>query len=67
MKVAAVVGIIAATFIQLAMATAQQVREPIVGLIIFGLALAVAWRVRRAWVTPAIVAGGAVVGYAFMS
>jgi chromate transporter len=64
---AAVVGIIAATFIQLAMATAQQVREPIVGLIIFGLALAVAWRVRRAWVTPAIVAGGAVVGYAFMS
>lgn len=64
---AAVVGIIAATFLQLCLATAPRVSAPAVGLVLFGLALAAAWRVRGAWVTPAIVAGGAVIGWLALS
>lgn len=60
---AAVVGIIAAIFVQLAMTTAGSVTQPLVGLALFCLAAVVAWRVKGAWVTPAIVVGGGVAGW----
>ena len=60
---AAVVGIIAATFVQLAMATGGRVAQPVVGLVLFAIALVVAWRVKGLWVTPALVIGGGVVGW----
>jgi chromate transporter len=59
---AAVVGIIAATFAQLAVATEARMGEPVTGLILFAVALATAWRVRGAWVTPVIVFGGGIAG-----
>jgi chromate transporter len=60
---AAVVGIIAATFAQLALATTARVDNMLVAAVLFAIALAVAWRVKGAWVTPAILAGGAAVGW----
>jgi chromate transporter len=60
---AAVVGIIAATFIQLAIATGGRVSQPVIAAILFGVALLVAWRVKGAWVTPAIVGGAALAGW----
>lgn len=61
---AAVVGVIAATFLQLAQATMDRVTQPLVALALFALALIAAWRLKGAWVTPALVAGAAAVGYA---
>lgn len=60
---AAVVGVIAATFVQLGAATAVRAEQPIVGLALFAVAVVAAWRVKGAWVTPAIVVGGGVVGW----
>lgn len=60
---AAVVGIIGATFVQLAVATGARVTQPIAALVLFALALAAAWRIKGLWVTPAIVAGGAAAGW----
>lgn len=60
---AVVVGIIAATFAQLALATAARVDNMLIVAVLFALALAVAWRVKGAWVTPAILAGGAAAGW----
>lgn len=64
---AAVVGIIAATFVQLGQATGERVAEPWFALLLFAAALAAVWRVKGAWVTPAIVAGGAIAGWLGMS
>lgn len=64
---AAVVGIIAATFVQLGQATGARVAEPLFALMLFAAALVVVWRVKGAWVTPAIVAGGAMAGWLGMS
>lgn len=64
---AAVVGIIAATFLQLGLATGPRVSPSLAGIVLFLLALAIAWRVRGAWVTPAIVAGGAAIGWLALS
>ncbi|HEX7874094.1 MAG TPA: chromate transporter, partial [Sphingobium sp.] len=64
---AAVVGIIAATLVHLLQATAGRVTQPMIALPLFAIALAVAWRVKGAWVTPAIVASGAAIGYATMA
>lgn len=61
---AAVVGIIAATFVQLGMATGERVDAGAAGLALFVLALAMAWRLKGGWVTPLIVAVGAMVGWA---
>jgi len=61
---AAVVGIIAATFVQLALATGGRVDMPVVAIALFAVALAMAWRLKGGWVTPVIVALGAVVGWA---
>jgi chromate transporter len=63
---AAVVGIIAATFVQLGQATGGRVTSPLVAMIVFSLALAVVWRVKGAWVTPAIIACGAIAGWLIM-
>ena len=60
---AAVVGIIAATFVQLGQATAERVAEPWFAALLFAGALVVAWRVKGAWVTPVVVAGGAMAGW----
>ncbi|BBF70326.1 chromate transporter [Sphingomonas bisphenolicum] len=62
---AAVVGIIAATFIQLAQATAMRVDHAWAAMALAGVALVLVWRVKGAWVTPAIVAGGAIAGWLF--
>lgn len=60
---AAVVGIIAATFVQLGEATGARVSHWLSGTILFLSALAIVWRVKGAWVTPAVVAGGAIAGW----
>lgn len=60
---AAVVGIIAATFLQLAHAMTQRIDSPMVAVLFFGIALALVWRVRGAWVTPLIVASGGLAGW----
>lgn len=59
---AAVVGIIAATFVQLAGAAGARVSTPSLAIILFLIALAAAWRWKGAWVTPAILATGALCG-----
>jgi chromate transporter len=60
---AAVVGVIAATFIQLMTATIGRVPNIAIAAPIFSVALAIAWRVKGAWVTPALIAGGALAGW----
>jgi chromate transporter len=64
---ATVVGIIAATFVQLGEATAMRVVNPWAGLVAFAAALALAWRLKGAWVTPAIVMGGGIYGWLVMA
>ncbi len=59
---AAVVGIIAATFFQLGYATGDRVTNVPLAMVLFGIALALAWRMKGGWVTPTIVAFGAIVG-----
>ena len=60
---AAVVGIIAATFVQLGEATAARVTAPLVAILLFAAALAIVWRIKGAWVTPAIVVAAAFAGW----
>lgn len=61
---AAVIGVIAATFVQLAQTTAVGITQPWFALALFAAALIVIWRVKGLWVTPAVVAGGGVMGHA---
>ena len=60
---AAAVGIIAATLVQLAVAIWPRIAEPLPAFAIAATALAAAFRVKRAWAAPAIVAGGALAGW----
>lgn len=60
---AAVVGIIAATFVQLALATGARVEAVAIGAALFAVALVMAWRLKGGWVTPLIVAVGGVAGW----
>lgn len=60
---AAVVGIIAATLLQLAGATATRVSDPLAAAAVFAAALLLAWRAKGLWVSPAIVGGGALAGW----
>lgn len=64
---AAVVGVIGATFVQLGGATAERVTFPVAAATMFLLALAVVWRVKGAWVTPAIVLSGGLAGWLTMT
>jgi len=59
---AAAVGIIAATLVQLGLSAADRVDNLVLALPILVLAALAAWRLKGAWVTPAIVAGGAAAG-----
>jgi chromate transporter len=59
---AAAVGIIAATLVQLALAAVERIDRPLLALAIFAPAALAAWRVKGKWITPAIVAAGAVAG-----
>ena len=59
---AAAVGIIGATLVQLAPSAAERLTNPLLSLPILALAAWAAWRLKGAWVTPAIVAGGAAAG-----
>lgn len=60
---AAVVGIIAATFLQLGYATGLRVPAPAFGVVLAIAALIAAWRMKGAWVTPAIIGAGAIAGW----
>ncbi len=59
----AVIGIIAATVVQIGMATVDRVNHPVVAIPLFLAALAAAWRLKGAWVIPALVAAGAMTGW----
>ena len=59
---AAAVGIIAATLLQLAWSAAGRIEQPLLALPILLLAAVAAWRLKGMWVTPAIVACGAIAG-----
>lgn len=61
---AAVVGIIAATFLQLGEAAWLRISSLPAAITLFCFALIAAWRLKGAWVTPAILASGALVGAA---
>ncbi len=60
---AAVVGVIAATFVQLGEVTAARVANPLPAILLFAAALAIVWQVKGAWVTPAIIAAAALIGW----
>jgi chromate transporter len=64
---AAVVGVIAATFLQLVIATGMRVSNVPVALLLFAVALIIVWRVKGAWVTPAIIGSGALAGWLFIA
>lgn len=59
---AAVVGIIAATLLDLGYATSVRVSSLPLAMALFGIALAMVWRMKGGWVTPAMVAFGAIAG-----
>jgi len=60
---AAVVGIIAATLLQLGWATALRVSSPIAGVVIFAGAVAAVMLLKGKWVAPALVIGAGVAGW----
>lgn len=59
---AAVVGIIAATFLDLGGATFARLHSVVPATLLFLAALLMVWRLKGTWVTPALVAGGAIAG-----
>ena len=63
---AAVVGIIAATFVQLGEATVMRVSNVAPVIAMFLVALLIVWRVKGAWVTPAVLAAGGLAGWFFL-
>lgn len=60
---AAVVGVIAATLLQLGWATALRVANPIAGFAVFAGAVAVVMLLKGKWVAPALVIGAGVAGW----
>jgi chromate transporter len=64
---AAVVGVIAATFVHLAQATATGLTAHLVAIAMFAAALLAAWRLKGAWVTPVIIAAGALLGWGLLT
>ena len=60
---AAVVGIIASTLLHLGGAAWQRVEAPLIAVLIFVAALLAAFRLKGAWVAPAILAAGGVAGW----
>ncbi len=62
---AAVVGVIAATLLQLGLATAQRVASPMAGLAIFAGAVAAVILFKGKWVAPMLVVGAGAAGWLF--
>lgn len=60
---AAVVGIIAATLVQLGEAAWPRMESPLLAIPLFGFALLAAFRLKGAWVAPAILAAGGAAGW----
>jgi chromate transporter len=60
---AAVVGIIAATLVQLVVATVPRVPSVPAAMVLFVITLFLIWRLKGAWVTPALVAAGGLAGW----
>jgi len=60
---AAVVGIIAATLLQLGWATALRVSSPVAGMAIFAGAVAAVMLLKGKWVAPALVIGAGLAGW----
>ena len=60
---AAVVGVIAATLLQLGWATALRVSSPVAGMAIFAGAVAAVMLLKGKWVAPALVIGAGVAGW----
>ncbi len=63
---AAAVGIIAATLVQLALATWPRIDSPMPALATFVIALAAAFRLKRPWAAPAIIAASGLAGWALL-
>jgi chromate transporter len=61
---AAVVGVIAATLLQLGASTAARVSDPAVAAVLFLAALVVVWWVKGSFVAPALVVAGGLAGWA---
>lgn len=59
---AAVVGVIAATWLQLGSSTGSQVSAPILATALFAAALVVVVRIRKKWITPLLVLAGGLAG-----
>ncbi len=64
---AAVVGIIAATLVQLGMAAWERLPDPLPAIPLFMLALLAAFRLKGAWTAPAILAAGGAAGWLALS
>lgn len=60
---AAVVGVIAATLVQLGWSTAERASSLGLSLVLFAVALALVWRLKGKLVMPALVIGGGVAGW----
>ncbi len=60
---AAVVGIIAATFFQIGCSTIGRIASLPLAALLFAVGLFMVWRLKGAWVTPAIVILGALAGW----
>ncbi|MBX9728396.1 MAG: chromate transporter [Sphingopyxis sp.] len=60
---AAAVGIIAATFADLALTTGERITSPIAAMILFAFCLAAVWQFRSIWTVPATLALAAVAGW----
>jgi chromate transporter len=60
---AAAVGIIAATFVDLALTTGERITSPITAIILFAFCLAAVWRFRSIWTVLATLALAAVAGW----
>ena len=60
---AAVVGVIAATIVDLGVATQVRVTNPLVAVALFAVALTTVWRVKAAWAAPLVIAAGALAGW----
>lgn len=63
---AAAVGIIAATLVQLALAVWPRIDAPVPALAIFVAALAVMFRLKRAWAAPVVIAVAGAAGWAVL-
>lgn len=60
---AAAVGIIAATFVELALTTGTRIASPVAAALLFACCLAAVWRFRSMWTLPTTLALAAVAGW----